>query len=237
MYAEAETWNPFKGCNSLAPTAARASSGRPSGREGPRARNPAAAVIATGTPPIPMRIGSQDPQQEDRLCVRQRGHLLLPAGLHPQDHRRMVKAHMSGTERRHSSSSRRARPTFASSWQSSRPKSILLTTLETNRDKGYKAISKAPPPSVRYEQFRALKYPRKVVTIEPVTRLRCRTFVRGYGVASGVRLAGLQQQAGRVELPEPPRKGPGNSWQILWQPGSRYGARALGVAGSRPNFG
>ena len=37
------------------------------------------------------------------------------------------------------------------------PEVILLTTLETNRDEGYEAISKAPPPSVRYEQFRALK--------------------------------------------------------------------------------
>ena len=45
---------------------------------------------------------------------------------------------------------------------------ILLTTLETNRDKGYRKISKAPRPSVRYQQFKALDYPRKVVTIEPV---------------------------------------------------------------------
>jgi len=45
---------------------------------------------------------------------------------------------------------------------------ILLTTLETNRDAGYRKISKAPLPSVRYEQFKSLEYPRKVVTIEPV---------------------------------------------------------------------
>jgi hypothetical protein len=45
---------------------------------------------------------------------------------------------------------------------------ILLTTLETNRDEGYGEISKAPVPSERYTQFRALRYPRKVVTIEPV---------------------------------------------------------------------
>lgn len=45
---------------------------------------------------------------------------------------------------------------------------ILLTTLETNRNAGYKAISKAPPPSVRYQQFKKLKHPRKVVTVEPV---------------------------------------------------------------------
>ena len=47
-------------------------------------------------------------------------------------------------------------------------KVILLTTLETNRDKGYSDISKAPLPSVRFADFYALDYPRKVVTIEPV---------------------------------------------------------------------
>jgi uncharacterized Fe-S cluster-containing radical SAM superfamily protein len=45
---------------------------------------------------------------------------------------------------------------------------ILLTTLETNRDDGYRKISKAPRPSKRYQQFKKLSYPRKVVTIEPV---------------------------------------------------------------------
>ena len=34
---------------------------------------------------------------------------------------------------------------------------ILLTTLETNRDQGYDRISKAPCPSVRFEQFKALR--------------------------------------------------------------------------------
>jgi hypothetical protein len=45
---------------------------------------------------------------------------------------------------------------------------ILVTTLETNRDGGYEAVSKAPPPSERYRQFLALNYPRKIVTVEPV---------------------------------------------------------------------
>jgi hypothetical protein len=45
---------------------------------------------------------------------------------------------------------------------------ILVTTLETNRDAGYEAVSKAPPPSERYRQFLGLRYPRKIVTVEPV---------------------------------------------------------------------
>lgn len=47
-------------------------------------------------------------------------------------------------------------------------KVILLTTLETNRDEGYRNISKAPFPTMRFYDFLDLKYSRKVVTIEPV---------------------------------------------------------------------
>lgn len=54
---------------------------------------------------------------------------------------------------------------------------IILTTLETNRDKGYRQISKAPVPTVRYKQFLSLDYPRKVVTIEPVMDFDLDVFV------------------------------------------------------------
>ena len=45
---------------------------------------------------------------------------------------------------------------------------VLATTLETNRDEGYCDVSKAPVPSVRYKDFLALNWHRKIVTIEPV---------------------------------------------------------------------
>jgi hypothetical protein len=45
---------------------------------------------------------------------------------------------------------------------------ILLTTLETNRDANYDFFSQAPKPSLRYEQFKHLDYPQKIVTIEPI---------------------------------------------------------------------
>jgi hypothetical protein len=48
------------------------------------------------------------------------------------------------------------------------PDTILLTTLETNRDEGYENISKAPMPSIRYKDFRDLQWPRQIVTIEPI---------------------------------------------------------------------
>jgi hypothetical protein len=38
---------------------------------------------------------------------------------------------------------------------------ILVTTLETNRDEGYDKFSKAPPPSERYQQFKALRLPQE----------------------------------------------------------------------------
>lgn len=82
---------------------------------------------------------------------------------------------------------------------------ILLTTLETNRDGGYAAISKAPPPSVRYEQFRALKYPRKVITIEPVIEFDLRTFVSWIrSIRPEYVWLGFNSQPDAVTLPEPP---------------------------------
>ena len=53
---------------------------------------------------------------------------------------------------------------------------VLVTTLETNRDKGYDKVSEAPLPSERFKQFRALDYPRKVVTTEPVMDFDPKTF-------------------------------------------------------------
>jgi len=53
-------------------------------------------------------------------------------------------------------------------FRANQDKVILLTTLETNRDEGYRKISKAPPPTKRFIDFLELDYPRKVVTIEPV---------------------------------------------------------------------
>jgi len=85
------------------------------------------------------------------------------------------------------------------------PKSVVLvTTLETNRDEGYAAISKAPPPTERYRQFLALDYPRKVVTIEPVMDFYADIFAKMI-----VKLApeyvwlGFNSKPKSVQLPEP----------------------------------
>ncbi len=61
---------------------------------------------------------------------------------------------------------------------------ILLTTIETNRDAGYRAISKAPPPSIRYKQFRSLDFPRKVLTLEPLFKFDHEAMVQMVGEIS-----------------------------------------------------
>ena len=45
------------------------------------------------------------------------------------------------------------------------PKAMLGITLETNKDF---SISKAPSPEKRYESFKSLNFPRKMVSVEPI---------------------------------------------------------------------
>jgi hypothetical protein len=47
---------------------------------------------------------------------------------------------------------------------------VLMTTLETNRDSQYSAISKAPPPSQRFQDFLRLVWDRKALVMEPILR-------------------------------------------------------------------
>jgi hypothetical protein len=81
---------------------------------------------------------------------------------------------------------------------------ILLTMLETNRDEGYEAISGAPPPSVHYQQFKALGYPRKVVTIEPVLDFDLTTFATwSRSIRPEYIWLGFNSKPESVTLPEP----------------------------------
>lgn len=84
------------------------------------------------------------------------------------------------------------------------PSVVLVTTLETNRDAGYAAISKAPPPSERYRQFAALDWPRKVVTIEPVLDFDCDVFRRTIvSLKPEYVWLGYNSRPRAVQLPEP----------------------------------
>lgn len=84
---------------------------------------------------------------------------------------------------------------------------IILTTLETNRDDGYRQISKAPLPSVRYEQFKALDYPRKVVTIEPVLDFDLEIFADWIkSINPEYVWIGYNSRPKQVRMPEPNKK-------------------------------
>ena len=47
---------------------------------------------------------------------------------------------------------------------------VLMTTIETNRDSGYSAVSKAPLPSQRFKDFLQLAWPRKAMVMEPILK-------------------------------------------------------------------
>jgi len=105
-------------------------------------------------------------------------------------------------------------------WQSKNPRylkqyigeyprgSLLVTTLETNRDEGYEAVSKAPKPSVRFKDFLGLDYPEKVVTIEPVMDFDVEPFLswmlslKDQGSLKYVWF-GFNSNPDKVSLPEP----------------------------------
>ena len=81
---------------------------------------------------------------------------------------------------------------------------IVLTTLETNRDEGYRAISQAPLPSDRYAQFRDLDFPRKIVTIEPILDFDMKIFVDWIRTINPECVyIGYNSRPKQVQLPEP----------------------------------
>ena len=83
---------------------------------------------------------------------------------------------------------------------------ILVTTLETNIDEGYRehVTPFAPLPTERYEQFKALDHPRKVVTIEPIMEFHELTF--GWQIKQlepEYVWIGYNSKPKQVKLPEP----------------------------------
>ena len=81
---------------------------------------------------------------------------------------------------------------------------ILVTTLETNRDKGYADVSKAPVPSVRYQQFLKLDYPRKVITAEPILDFDLTEYSRWIAnITPEYVWLGLNSHPETIKMPEP----------------------------------
>lgn len=110
--------------------------------------------------------------------------------------------------------------------------SILVTTLETNRDEGYGLISRAPVPSVRFRDFLELDYPRKVVTIEPVIDfdldefLRWMLELRDQGSLQYV-WYGYNSNPDKVQLPEPSVEKPQRFVDLLKAAGVEVRGKSL----------
>ncbi len=81
---------------------------------------------------------------------------------------------------------------------------VLLTTLETNRDFGYEEVSKAPLPSTRFIDFKALPWKRKRVTVEPVMAFDLEPFVNWIKeIEPEAVYLGYNSRPTRVHLHEP----------------------------------
>lgn len=198
MYADARTWNPFKGCG---------------------------FACSYCVPSFQRQAKRQ--KQNCRLCYRFTPHC------HPERLEKIPSAEIVfvcgngdisfsplaftreilGSIREHS---RRCpekqyylqskRPAYFEQFVDELPDNVLLvTTLETNRDAGYSSVSKAPPPSERYEQFLKLKHPRKVVTIEPIMDFDPDVFARWIiGIVPEYVWLGFNSRPQQVSIPEPP---------------------------------
>jgi hypothetical protein len=83
----------------------------------------------------------------------------------------------------------------------------LVTTLETNRDAGYERVSKAPKPSVRYKEFLALGWEKKIVTVEPIMEFDPEIFAEQIrSIRPRAVFIGYNSAPKEVMLPEPPLK-------------------------------
>lgn len=82
--------------------------------------------------------------------------------------------------------------------------SILCTTLETNRDSGYGNISKAPPPSERYRQFKSLDWPHKMVLVTPMLDFDVEQFAEQLVALQPMTVYFAYNSYKNIELPEPP---------------------------------
>lgn len=199
MYAEAQTWSPFKGCKF------DCSYCGPSFKRQARRQKQRCQQCADYVPHChPSRL-EKIPSKKIVFVAGNADISFCP----PAFTRRIIaaiKAHLARSRAPKIFFFQSKRPVYFQQFLAEFPKEvILLTTLETNRDKGYQQVSKAPPPSVRYEQFKSLAYPRKVLTVEPVLDFDVDIFARWIiALKPEYVWLGLNSKPGQVTLPEPP---------------------------------
>lgn len=105
---------------------------------------------------------------------------------------------------------------------------VLVSTIETNRDENYDLVSKAPVPSKRYAQFLALDYPRKIVTVEPVMDFDVAEFAEWIiRIRPEYLWLGLNSHEKAVRLPEPTEEKLREFTRILTQNGIKVRGKEL----------
>jgi len=78
---------------------------------------------------------------------------------------------------------------------------VLMTTIESNRH--YPEVSKAPPPSQRFQEFLQLDWPRKAMVMEPILKFDLKTILDwATELKPEAVLIGLESKR-RCTLPEP----------------------------------
>jgi hypothetical protein len=197
MYAGVKTWNPFKGCDFTCtycgPTfQAQAKRQKhnctdcyeytPHCHPERLTRIPSAGIVFVA--------GSADIS----FCPREFTHKIIAA---------IVRHNRACPHKEYYLQSKR--PEYLAQFLPVLPANVLLvTTLETNRDKGYAAVSKAPVPTERYRQFTNLDWPRKVVTVEPLLDFDLAVFTDWLTTLRPEYVwLGYNSRPAQVTLPEP----------------------------------
>ena len=203
MYAEAKTWNPFKGCRFDCAYCVPSFQ-----RQSKRQKGRCAKCCAYEPHEHPGELGKVPSTDIVFVCGNADISFASPAYV-----RRIVEAIRADNEKYEKRGDKPAktfyiqtkRPAFLAPFLDSLPENVvLLTTLETNRDDGYGRVAKAPRPSVRHAQFKALDYPRKIVTIEPVMDFDTDVFAKWIAQLKPEAVwLGYNSQETAVTLPEP----------------------------------
>jgi uncharacterized Zn finger protein (UPF0148 family) len=163
MYQRAKTWNPFKGCGFACTYCVESFQ-----RQAKRQKHKCSLCYQYKPHFHPERL--DEIRSAPIIFVCGNGDIAFAS---PEERSAIIAGIRKWTDRHPRSETvfymQSKQPSCLESHLADLPDNVILvTTLETNRDAGYEAVSKAPPPSERYRQFLALNYPRKIVTVEPV---------------------------------------------------------------------
>jgi hypothetical protein len=221
MYADAKTWNPFKGCR-FSCTYCEPSFQRQSKRQ----RNLCADCYAYTPHRHADRLG-KIPSADVIFVCGNADISFCPTDFTRRIISRIIEHNTTSPHKTYYLQSKQ--PAYFEPFLVDLPDNvILLTTLETNRDAGYEVISRAPSPSLRYRQFKALDYPRKVVTIEPVLDFDLNTFSAWiHNIRPEYVYLGFNSKPKAVMLPEPSECKVKKLIQRLWDWGIEVRGKTL----------